>query len=308
MLQRYQSLQDSHDSIPLHSALLEAIKTQRLKLVDFFLDAGAKFTNPDTEGQTTHRTSQNCGMCDARTPTRPEDPIIWSHQSPELYELLFRRDWREIKTNGAFLDECLKSACRGGRVDVVQYLVRKGARPKKASWMADQSTLLLAASSTEMLEYILFEGGREPEDGLYDRKAVATTIQGTGAMQWAAAVNVDLDVVRALLRWGADVNDVAMVDLVGDPRECENGPTLHKVLNTMLWKSGSCKDEEKPNKDMEKYFDMIAFLIENGADPNIKNEGALDAWELAGKLGNAHKTRLAEILKPGQARRSEPGN
>ena len=292
MLQRYQSLKDSHDSIPLHSALLEAIKAQRLKLVDFFLDAGAKFTTPDTKGQTKCCTSQNCGMCDARTPARPEDPIIWSHQSPELYELLFRRDWREIRTNGAFLDKCLKSACRGGRADVVQYLVRKGARPKKASWMADDSTLLLAASSTEMLEYILFEGEREPEDGLYDRKAIATTIQGTGALQWAAAVNADLDVVRALLRWGADVNDVAMVDLVGDPRESENGPALHKVLNTMQWKSGSCKDEE-----MEKYFDVVAFLIENGADPNIKNQGGLDAWELAGKLENTHKTRLAEIMK-----------
>jgi hypothetical protein len=158
--------------------------------------------------------------------------------------------------------------------------------------MADDSTLLLAASSTEMLEYILFEGEREPEDGLYDRKAIATTIQGTGALQWAAAVNADLDVVRALLRWGADVNDVAMVDLVGDPRESENGPALHKVLNTMQWKSGSCKDEE-----MEKYFDVVAFLIENGADPNIKNQGGLDAWELAGKLENTHKTRLAEIMK-----------
>ena len=49
---------------------------------------------------------------------------------------------------------------------------------------------------------------------------------------------------------------------------------------------------------MEKYFDMIAFLVENGADPNIKNEGGLDAWELVGELGNAHKARLAEILKP----------
>jgi ankyrin repeat protein len=164
--------------------------------------------------------------------------------------------------------------------------------------MADASTLVLAASSTEMLEYILFEGEREPEDGLYDRKAIATTIQGTGAIQWAAAVNGDLDVVRALLRWGADVNDVAMVDLVGDPRESENGPALHKVLNTMLWEFGSCEDEEKPNKDIEKYFDMITFLLKNGADPNIKNQRGLDAWELAGKLENAHKTRLAEILKP----------
>jgi hypothetical protein len=61
----------------------------------------------------------------------------------------------------------------------------------------------------------------------------------------------------------------------------------------MLWESGRCKDEE-----MEKYFDVVAFLIENGADPNIKNQGDLDAWELAGKLGDAHKMRLAEILKP----------
>jgi hypothetical protein len=304
-------MKDSHDSIPLHSALLEAIKAQRLKLVDFFLDAGAKFTGPvglpncqvantQDKGQTKPCTSQNCGMCAARTPARPEDPIIWSHQSPELYELLFRRDWREIRTNGAFLDKCLKEACNGGRADVVQYLVRKGARPRKASWMADASTLLLAASSTEMLEYILFEGEREPADGIYDHKAIAATIQGTGAMQWAAAVNCDLDVVRALLRWGADVNDVASVDLVGDPRECENGPALHKVLNTMSWKFESCEDDGKPNKDMEKYFDMIAFLLENGADPNIKNQGGLDAWELAGKLGNAHKARLAEILRPDQ--------
>jgi hypothetical protein len=289
VLQRYQALKDSRDSIPLHGALLEAIKAQRLKLVDFFLDAGAKFSNPDTNQQT--KCSQNCGTCAERISARPEDPIIWSYQSPELYELLFRRDWREIRTNGAFLDECLQWACHSGRADTVQYLVRKGARPKEASYMADSSTLLLAASSTEMLEYILFEGEREPEDGLYDRKAIASTIQGTGAMQWAAAMNADLDVVRALLRWGADVNDVAMVDPVGDPRESENGPALHLVLNTMLWKSGNCKDEEK-------YFDMIAFLIENGADPNIKNEEGLDAWELAGKLGNTYKTRLAEILKP----------
>jgi hypothetical protein len=309
VLQRYQSLKDSHDSIPLNGALLEAIKAQRLKLVDFFLNEGAKLTNPDglpncqvastqDKEQTKLCTSQNCGMCAARTLARPEDPIIWSHQSPELYELLFRWNWREIRADGAFLDECLKEACRGGRADVVQYLVRKGARPKKASWMADASTLLLAASSTEMLEYILFEGEREPEDGLYDHKAIAATIQGTGAMQWAAAVNCDLDVVRALLRWGADVNDVASVDLVGDPRESKNGPALHKVLNTMSWEFGSCEDEEKPNKDMEKYFDMIVFLLENGADPGIKNQGGLDAWELASKLGNAHKARLTEILKP----------
>jgi hypothetical protein len=289
-------MKDSHDSIPLQNALLEAIKTQRLKLVDFFLDAGAKLTNPGGLSDCLC-SSQHC-MCAERTPAGPEDPVIWSHQSPELYELLFRRDWREIRTNGAFLDECLKEACDRGRADMVQYLVRKGARPKKASWMADASTLFLAASSTEMLEYLLFEGEREPADGLYDRKAIATTIQGTGAIQWAAAMNCDLDVVRALLRWGADVNDVASVDLVGDPRESENGPTLHKVLNTMSWKFGSCENEGKPNKEVEKYFDMIAFLLENGADPNIKNEDDQDAWELAGKLGNALKTRLAEILKP----------
>jgi hypothetical protein len=318
VLQTYQSLKDSHDSIPLHSALVEAIKAQRLKLVDFFLDVGAQFTNADvladcqatsTQGkeQTKGCTSQNCGVCASRTPPRPEDPIIWHYQSPELYELLFRRDWHEIRTNGAFLDKCLKEACRRGEADVVQYLVRKGARPRKASWMADASTLLLAADSTEMLEYILFEGEREPDDGLYDREAIAATLQGTGAIQWAAAANCDLDVVKALLRWGADVNDVAEFDLVGDPRECKNGPALHKVLDTMASQFSSCEDEGKPNKDVEKYFDMIAFLLEKGADPNIKNESNLNAWELAEKLGNTHKTRAAEILKQGKPGKVDEG-
>lgn len=245
-----------------------------MKLVEFFLDKGAKFTH-----------------------TGHEDAIIWSRQSAELYEILFRRDWHEIRTNGAFLDECLERACIAGTANMVQYLVKKGAKPRQASWIADKSTLAQAARSREMVEYILFNGEREPENGLYDRDAVIATLKGTGAMQ-AAAVGNDLDVVRALLRWGADVNEVPRVDMVGDVRECDNGPALHKILREMALVFGSPESQERHEKDMQKYFDMIVFLLDNGADPNIQDERGQTAWTLADQVGDGNKARLAEILKP----------
>lgn len=271
VLSLYQSLKDS-DERPLHAALLESIKAQRLKLVDFFLDEGATFTQ-----------------------TRSEDYVIWSRASPELYEILLRRNWHDLQTNPAFLDECLMEACRDSGADVVQYLMRKGAQPKKASRMPYAGTLALAVKSKEVLDYVLFEGDREPEIGGYNRDAVAMTIQGSGAMQVAAAERNDMDVVRTLLRWGADVNEVPRWDLVGDPRESDNGPALHTILCKMAWKF---ENQERHDKEMEKYCDMIAFLLENGANPNIENMSRLDAWQLLERVPNGNKARVAEIMKP----------
>ena len=274
MLSLYKSLKDSGEAIPLHNALLESVQSQRLKLVDFFLEEGAKFTY-----------------------TGSEDAMLWSRQSPALYDLLFRRDWHEIRTNGTFLDECLKQACSGNRPDMVQYLMRKGARPKLATWIADTSTMVLAARSKEMLEYVLFEGEGEPEDGLYDRDAIAKTIKGSGALH-VAALHGAVDIVRALLRWGADVNDMPKVDMVGDPRECDNGPALHKVLGMMSQQFASGEGQERHDREMVKYFDMIVLLLENGADPNIKDERGRTAWDLADRVSGRNQARTVEILQP----------
>jgi hypothetical protein len=60
----------------------------------------------------------------------------------------------------------------------------------------------------------------------------------------------------------------------------------------------------------KKYFDMIVFLLDNGADPNIRDERDQTAWMLADQVGSGNKARLGrdiEAVRPAEAEAEADG-
>lgn len=90
--------------------------------------------------------------------------------------------------------------------------------------------------------------------------------------------------VRFLLDRGAEVNEVTNGD-VDDLRECDNGPALHKLLQSVQYK----KDEQ--------YLDVVALLCERGADPMIRDELERTAFDLAEKSPVESKNTLLALLE-----------
>jgi hypothetical protein len=179
---------------------------------------------------------------------------------------------------------------------MVQYLVKKGAKPRQASWIADTSTLAQAARSTEMIEYILFDGEREPENSVYDRDAVVATLKGSGAMQ-AAAVGNGVDVYVHCHGGARTPTRFRAWTWSGDVRECDNGPALHKIFRQMGLGFGSLEAQERHDRDMQKVFRHDRFLARQRCRSEYQGRKRSDCMDACGSGGSGNKARLGRDIK-----------
>lgn len=188
----------------------------------------------------------------------------------------------------------LMAAAGAGRVDAVNMLIARGADPNVADEFQQQTALMWAAAEGHLdVVDALLVAGADPDlrarvNSLTERQNADYPSGGLTALMWAARRG-DTAMVRRLAEAGADfsitngdgatatmiaiVNDrfdlaATLVDLGADP---DDGSLYHAVEMrdaTTDWyaRDGSKLRENHVNE--HSALDLIALLLERGADPN----------------------------------------
>jgi ankyrin repeat protein len=188
----------------------------------------------------------------------------------------------------------LMAAARAGRVDAVRLLLERGADPNTADSFQQQTALMWAAveGHAEVID-VLLTAGANPNlqariSTLTERKNADYPSGGFTALMWAARNGHD-GIVRRLAEAGADLSmtngdgaTAAMLAIVNDRFDLAamlielgadaNDGSLYYAMEmrdaTTDWyaRDGSKLRADHPNDNTA--LDLIALLLDNGADPN----------------------------------------
>ncbi len=143
-------------------------------------------------------------------------------------------------------------AIRGEKVDMVRFLLEKGADPNGMYWIPPESFLLKAASlnSPDIMKALQDHGAK---------------LKGSMALR-GAAKNGRIDSAKILLEQGADVDEIFLLDLFQDERD-NLGTALHIAAK-------------------HKQHEFVNFLLAYGAKQDLKDGDGLTAREAAVAHGN----------------------
>lgn len=149
-------------------------------------------------------------------------------------------------------------------VEMVRFLLSKGANPNDFTWVCWQTVLSCAASlpSVEILSLLLGNGGK---------------IQGSQSLLGAAETG-HIDAATMLLAHGADINETFRFNLWDDdpPKDDSLGTALHIAV----------REDQK---------DFIIFLLQRGARLDLTDGEGRTPLQLAHEFGNTDMTRLLDI-------------
>lgn len=191
--------------------------------------------------------------------------------TPELWAVLLRANWNDVQRNRAVLDSLLVlSPGRGERM--ISFLLDQGASVRARGVLA-AAARSRAPDAVGIIALLLERGAGATSDA---RTPTTDLLRNSGALQMAAYDGL-LEMVRFLLDAGADVNEIPADD-PGDPREQSNGSALHLAVAA-----------GRP--------DMVELLLQRGADPALKDQGGLDALELARQRRVPNKQAVISLLE-----------
>jgi ankyrin repeat protein len=200
----------------------------------------------------------------------------------------------------------LMAASRSGHVDAVRLLLARKVDVNAADKYQEQTALMWAASEGHgEVVTALLDAGADPNrrahiNALTDRKNADHPTGGFTALMWAAR-NGDEDVVKRLVKGGADMTlkngdgatasviaiyndrfDMAAT-LVGLGADANDGSLYTAVemrdsTTDQFAYDGSRLRPNHPNKMTA--LDLIAFLLNHGADPNKVFSGQLHSYSM----------------------------
>lgn len=180
----------------------------------------------------------------------------------EVYKLLLSKDPNVIKWRYDRYGDAVIVAVSSQNIDFLRFLLDNGADPGRSLMESGRYGCLLAVEiaalrSTEEVVRLLIRHG--------------AIIAQTDALKFAA-VSGRLDMVRCLLDEGADINGMLDADSRGCPTD---GPALHSAVQG-------------------RFTDSVKFLLDHGADPDLRNAAGESSLMRARKDGRVEMVRLLE--------------
>jgi formylglycine-generating enzyme required for sulfatase activity len=163
-------------------------------------------------------------------------------------------------------ETALMTASRTGNVDVVNTLIGHGADVNAKENWRDQTALMWAAAEghTTVVKALIAHGA-ELNARSNGKSAVSTSGYRYGEGAFTALLFASrqgqLDVVRALIESGANVNDRVRLNTVEQPADGDHRPDGPYGSSALVLAIGS------------GHFDVAAFLLDKGADPNADAQG-----------------------------------
>jgi ankyrin repeat protein len=233
-------------------ALIDAVKQQDISATRAHIAAHADVNAAEADGFTA---------------------LHWAAQrnNPELLNLLIAAG-ANVKASSRYHITPLYLACNNGNAAMVERLLTAGADPNEAALEGQTALMTAAASGSAEVVKLLLKRGADPnavepfrgqtalmwaaaegnaaaaeeliEFGAHvDTKSTSDTKSRTGFTPLLFAVrNAHLETVKALLRHGANVNDIA--------------PDGTNALNMAV---------------VNEYFELASVLLDAGADPNMSD-------------------------------------
>ena len=180
--------------------------------------------------------------------------------SVEIYEALYAIDSNIIKLHFGHTGDPITVAVSSSNIPVLSFLLDKGADPNAGRYLSRWSPINLAAqgSSEEIILLLLKHGAQA---------------SGSNALQNAVTTG-RLDMVQALLKGGADVNDA---------------PDYHHVPKLFDHLETSLHTAVRLGK-----LDMVEELLRNGANPGLSDSAGKTVEMRAQESGRAD---IMEILR-----------
>jgi ankyrin repeat protein len=215
----------------------------------------------------------------------PDQPKLSESQQKPIDEKLMRTLW--------FVPR--------GHCDLkaVQSLLQQGASPNATNWDGNTLTALMVAAQngcSDIVKLLLDAGAKVNAKAAFVSGAEANVLDGITALSLAAS-SENATVVRMLLEHGADVHaqssNGATVMLSASTNEIvqiflDRGldiNTKDKRGYTLLIRSAEWGGVHRPS---------IAFLLEHGADPNVKADDGTTALKLAKGIKHPDDVELLE--------------
>jgi cytohesin len=216
-------------------------------------------------------------------------PLALASESLPLVQLLVEKG-AKVDAKAAENWSILFWAVRNDSVEIVKYLILKGADPKAPE--ADGETLLWAAKSREMAEFLVSRG--------VDPKA--RDKDGDTALHQACRKSYR-DVAEFLLNCGIHVETKGKWDmpplhstassLTGEPRP---------VVNLLLQRGANINSRGFQGHTAlheAAYYnrpEMVDLLLSNGADPNLKDATGKTPMDLANLAGRDERAQVINLL------------
>ncbi len=167
-------------------------------------------------------------------------------------------------------------AVKHGELEIASYLLENGAEVNLISVLGTTPLRLASAQGDiDMVKLLLAKGA----------DANLTGDHGYSPLHRAAEESKNVEVVRMLISHGANVNARSRDGRTPLMKSCYV-PEITKVLIESRAEIDAQDDEGRTALFFASYYRCRAtarILVENGADPNIKNKQGESAWDIARK-------------------------
>ncbi|KAI9035078.1 ankyrin repeat domain-containing protein [Aspergillus affinis] len=188
------------------------------------------------------------------------DAVVLKHTA--IVDCLFAHNW-DINSNLGHRGDALIVAAHSGDLEIVQFLLSRGADPNSDNW---------AGAFNNAIEMAAFAGSIPVVDALLNAGAV---LKGRSALG-KAAYQGNVPMVTYLLERGAAIDEIPTNPyIVEDPSERDEKNALCKAA----WRGQAA---------------VVKFLLEKGADPSIRDTQGRSALELAKAGGHESCVKLLD--------------
>jgi len=264
------------------TAVLWAVHHSDLKMVRALTLAGANLNTPNRYGVTplleaarTGDTPMIAELLKAGADVRKsvhsegETPLMAASRTGKLdaVELLLKAGSNPNGTDSYQKQTALMRAAEEGHVDVVRALLAAKADPNIKAHVSPLTERKHADHATGGFTAVMFavrNGHENVVRALVKGGADLKITNGDGVTATSIAiVNDRFDLARTLLDLGADPNDGALFFAVD----------MHDATNDMRARDGSQLRADHPNQLTA--LDLVALLLERGADPNKRFAGQI---------------------------------